>query len=66
MQIAPYVNCVVTGAYWDARYPRLINNKQLADIERLKIQGQIKKGKMMCLADIVCDVKVCIFTLFVH
>ncbi|KAI8889066.1 hypothetical protein K501DRAFT_209009 [Backusella circina FSU 941] len=56
-KIAPYVNCVITGAYWDSRYPRLLNNKQLANIERLKMQGQIKKGKMMSLADIVCDVE---------
>jgi alpha-aminoadipic semialdehyde synthase len=53
----------VTGAYWDDRYPRLLTNQQLADIETLKQQGQIKKGKMMSLADIVCDVKVKYITL---
>lgn len=57
-QIAPYTNCVVTGAYWDKNYPRLMTNKQLADFERLKKKGLINKGKMMSLADIVCDVKV--------
>ncbi|KAK4513899.1 uncharacterized protein ATC70_005906 [Mucor velutinosus] len=56
-KIAPYANCVVTGAYWDKNYPRLMTNKQLADFERLKKKGLINKGKMMSLADIVCDVK---------
>ncbi|KAG2207514.1 hypothetical protein INT47_004264, partial [Mucor saturninus] len=55
--IAPYTNCVVTGAYWDERYPRLLTNEQLRDFEKLKLNGDIKKGKMMALADIVCDVK---------
>lgn len=57
-QIAPLVNCVVTGAYWDKRYPRLLTNKQLLEFEKLKKNGYIRKGKMMSLADIVCDVKV--------
>ncbi|CEP17880.1 hypothetical protein [Parasitella parasitica] len=56
-KIAPYTNCVVTGAYWDKNYPRLMTNKQLADFEKLKKKGLINKGKMMSLADIVCDVK---------
>ncbi|KAI8331437.1 Saccharopine dehydrogenase-domain-containing protein [Choanephora cucurbitarum] len=55
--IAPYVNCVVTGAYWDNRYPRLLTNQQLKEIEQQKEKGLIKKGKMMTLADIVCDIK---------
>ncbi|KAI9355755.1 Saccharopine dehydrogenase-domain-containing protein [Pilaira anomala] len=55
--IAPYANCVVTGAYWDDRYPRLLTNEQLAEFEKLKLKGLIPKGKMMSLADIVCDVK---------
>ncbi|KAI9471949.1 MAG: Saccharopine dehydrogenase-domain-containing protein [Benjaminiella poitrasii] len=56
-KIAPYVNCVVTGAYWDKRYPRLMTNKQLLEFELLKKSGTIKEGKMMSLADVVCDVK---------
>ncbi|KAI8992221.1 Saccharopine dehydrogenase-domain-containing protein [Pilobolus umbonatus] len=56
-KVAPYVNSVVTGAYWDDRYPRLLTNEQLKDIEILKKKGVIKKGKMMNLADIVCDVR---------
>lgn len=35
-----------------------MTNKQLADFEKLKKKGLINKGKMMSLADIVCDVKV--------
>ncbi|KAF7721008.1 hypothetical protein EC973_005558 [Apophysomyces ossiformis] len=55
--IAPYVNCVVTGAYWDQRYPRLLTNDQLRDIQLRQSQGIIHKGKMMTLADIVCDIR---------
>ncbi|KAG0178730.1 hypothetical protein DFQ29_003062 [Apophysomyces sp. BC1021] len=55
--IAPYVNSVVTGAYWDQRYPRLLTNAQLRDIQLRQAQGTIKKGKMMTLADIVCDIR---------
>ncbi|ORZ00118.1 Saccharopine dehydrogenase-domain-containing protein [Syncephalastrum racemosum] len=56
-KIAPYVHTVVTGAYWDSRYPRLMTNAQLADFQRKQAQGHIGKGRMMTLADIVCDVK---------
>ncbi|KAI7906802.1 Saccharopine dehydrogenase-domain-containing protein [Cokeromyces recurvatus] len=56
-KIAPYVNCVVTGAYWDKRYPRLMTNKQLLEFEMSKKSGIIKQGKMMSLGDIVCDIK---------
>ncbi|KAI9256769.1 Saccharopine dehydrogenase-domain-containing protein [Helicostylum pulchrum] len=55
--VAPYANCVVTGAYWDDRYPRLLTNKQLAEFQKLQNKDLIQKGKMMSLADIVCDVK---------
>ncbi|CDH56826.1 alpha-aminoadipic semialdehyde mitochondrial [Lichtheimia corymbifera JMRC:FSU:9682] len=54
-KIAPYVNSVVTGAYWDQRYPRLMSNEDLAQFQRLQKQGSIDKGKMMSLVDIVCD-----------
>lgn len=60
IQIAPYVNSVVTGAYWDQRYPRLMTNEDLAQFQRLQKQGSIDKGKMMSLVDIVCDPRVCI------
>ncbi|RCI02392.1 hypothetical protein CU098_010347 [Rhizopus stolonifer] len=56
-KVAPYVNCVVTGAYWDNRYPRLLTNQQLKEIEKQKQNGLIKKGKMMTLSDIVCDIR---------
>lgn len=35
-----------------------MTNKQLSEFEKLKSKGLINKGKMMSLADIVCDVKV--------
>ncbi|KAI8972025.1 Saccharopine dehydrogenase-domain-containing protein [Mycotypha africana] len=56
-KIAPYVNCVITGAYWDKRYPRTLTNQQLLEIERMKQKGLMNKGKMMSLADIVCDIR---------
>ncbi|KAI9244018.1 alpha-aminoadipic semialdehyde synthase [Phascolomyces articulosus] len=55
--IAPYVNTVVTGAYWDQRYPRLMSNVQLRDLQLKQKQGIVKKGSMMSLVDIVCDTK---------
>lgn len=56
-KIAPYTNCVITGAYWDKRYPRTMSNEQLQEIEQLKKKGVIKPGKMMSLGDIVCDIR---------
>ncbi|KAG2222858.1 hypothetical protein INT45_000473 [Circinella minor] len=55
--IAPYVNTVVTGAYWDNRYPRLLSNIQLQDLQLKQKQGLINKGRMMSLVDIVCDIR---------
>ncbi|KAG1500868.1 hypothetical protein G6F46_003999 [Rhizopus delemar] len=55
--IAPFVNCVVTGAYWDKRYPRTLTDQQLKEIQQSQQKGIIKAGKMMSLADIVCDIK---------
>ncbi|KAI8093702.1 Saccharopine dehydrogenase-domain-containing protein [Halteromyces radiatus] len=56
-KIAPYVNGVITGGYWDQRYPRILNNEQLKSIQLQQEKGIIPPGKMMALADIVCDVK---------
>ncbi|CAO3635887.1 unnamed protein product [Cunninghamella echinulata] len=56
-KIAPYVNGVITGGYWDQRYPRVLTNEQLKYIQEQQEKGLIQKGKMMTLADIVCDVK---------
>ncbi|ORX56155.1 hypothetical protein DM01DRAFT_1320289 [Hesseltinella vesiculosa] len=56
-KIAPYVNTVVTGAYWDPRYPRLLTNEQLSRIQDMQSKGRILPGKMMMLGDIVCDIK---------
>ncbi|CAO3601197.1 unnamed protein product [Absidia cylindrospora] len=56
-KIAPFVNGVVTGGYWDQRYPRILTNEQLKSIQLQQEQGLILPGKMMTLADIVCDVK---------
>ncbi|KAI8329962.1 Saccharopine dehydrogenase-domain-containing protein [Chlamydoabsidia padenii] len=56
-KIAPYVNGVITGGYWDQRYPRILTNEKLKYIQLQQQQGIIPLGKMMALADIVCDVK---------
>ncbi|OAD69755.1 hypothetical protein PHYBLDRAFT_116084 [Phycomyces blakesleeanus NRRL 1555(-)] len=56
-KVAPFVNTVVTGGYWDDRYPRLLTNSQLKELQIQQQLGHIPRGKMMTLADIVCDVK---------
>ncbi|KAI9317684.1 Saccharopine dehydrogenase-domain-containing protein [Dichotomocladium elegans] len=56
-KIAPYVNSIITGAYWDQRYPRILTNDQLATIQRQQQNGMIGRAKLMSLVDIVCDPK---------
>ncbi|KAI9014374.1 Saccharopine dehydrogenase-domain-containing protein [Phycomyces nitens] len=56
-KVAPFVNTVVTGGYWDERYPRLLTNAQLKELQLQQQIGHVPRGKMMTLADIVCDVK---------
>ncbi|KAI9496686.1 Saccharopine dehydrogenase-domain-containing protein [Zychaea mexicana] len=55
--IAPYVNSVITGAYWDERYPRMMTNAQLRELQLRQKQGLVNKGRMMSLIDIVCDTR---------
>jgi alpha-aminoadipic semialdehyde synthase len=47
--IIPYTTVLVNGFYWDARYPRLLTNKQIASIRK----GGNKNLRMV--ADITCD-----------
>lgn len=56
-KVAPYTTCTVTGAYWDARYPRMLTNEQLRDLQIQKEKGLIDKGRLVALTDIVADVK---------
>lgn len=48
---------MVTGAYWDDKYPRLMTNAELSRLQKSQKQGKIDRGRMMSLADIVCDVR---------
>ncbi|KAG2187767.1 hypothetical protein INT44_005457, partial [Umbelopsis vinacea] len=54
--VAPYTTSTITGAYWDARYPRLLSNEQLKDLQLKKERGLIDKGRVIALTDIVADV----------
>lgn len=55
-KIAPYTTSTITGAYWDARYPRLLSNDQLKQLQLKKEKGLIDKGRVIALSDIVADV----------
>lgn len=48
--IAPHINVLVNGAYWDERYPRLITKEQMGDLYR---SGN---KRLFTVADISCDV----------
>ena len=47
--VLPYINVLLNGIYWDARYPRLITESQ---IHALATQGQLR---LSCIGDISCD-----------
>lgn len=47
--IIPYINVLVNGFYWDARYPRLLTSKQIKTIRK---QGN---HNLRMVADITCD-----------
>ncbi|KAH8555677.1 Saccharopine dehydrogenase-domain-containing protein [Umbelopsis sp. PMI_123] len=55
-KIAPYTTSTITGAYWDAHYPRLLSNEQLKQLQLMKEKGLIDKGRVIALTDIVADV----------
>jgi alpha-aminoadipic semialdehyde synthase len=48
--VAPYVNVLINGMYWDQRYPRLLTKAQIKDL--------YDKGNnsLLALADISCDI----------
>ncbi|KAG2171692.1 hypothetical protein INT43_008072 [Umbelopsis isabellina] len=56
-KVAPFTTCTVTGAYWDAKYPRLLTNEQLKELQLQKQLGKLDKGRLVALTDIVADVK---------
>ncbi|KAG0210244.1 hypothetical protein BGX33_005025 [Mortierella sp. NVP41] len=50
--IAPYSSMVINGAYWDARYPRLMTTEQLRTIQ----SDPANQFRMLSIADISCDI----------
>lgn len=48
--IAPFINVLVNGAYWDERYPRILTKE---DIRMLYEQGNTS---LIAIADISCDI----------
>ncbi|KAF9933130.1 hypothetical protein FBU30_006454 [Linnemannia zychae] len=50
--IAPYSSMVINGAYWDARFPRLMTTEQLKTLQ----SDPANKFRMLSLADISCDI----------
>ncbi|KAG0000524.1 hypothetical protein BGZ79_005829, partial [Entomortierella chlamydospora] len=51
-EIAPYSSMVINGAYWDARFPRLMSTEQLKAIQ----SDPANKFRMLSIADISCDI----------
>jgi hypothetical protein len=48
--MAPHVNVLVNGMYWDQRYPRLLTKSQVKDLY------SEDNNSFLCLADISCDI----------
>jgi len=48
--MAPQVNVLVNGMYWDQRYPRLLTKAQVKDLYKKN------NDSFLCLADISCDI----------
>ena len=48
--IAPHLNVLVNGMYWDQRYPRLLTKSQVKDLY------SANNDSFLCLADISCDI----------
>ena len=43
--ITPYATLLINGIYWESKYPRLLTEKKMGELERLE-----------CIADITCDI----------
>lgn len=50
-KIAPYTTILVNGMYWDPRYPRLLNDTQILEIQ------QNNPNSLQALFDITCDIE---------
>lgn len=51
-KIAPHVDVLVNGMYWDARYPRLLSKDQAAELVR---SGE-GTPRLCLISDITCDI----------
>jgi alpha-aminoadipic semialdehyde synthase len=49
-KVAPYANVLVTGHYWEPRFPRLLTTAQAQSLSRAG------RFPLMCLGDITCDI----------
>lgn len=54
-KIAPYVSLVINGAGWKPGFPRLMNNLQLAEAQ--KLAQEIGMARFRTIADISCDIE---------
>ena len=50
--IAPYVSVLINGAYWDARFPKLLTKENLFDLYHTP-----GKDRLMLISDISCDIQ---------
>lgn len=50
-EIAPYVDVIVNGIYWDNKFPRILTKSQIED---LAASGK----RIWSVADISCDIQV--------
>lgn len=58
-RVLPYTSVLVNGAYWDARFPRIITDAQLRKTrEALRKRGDspLQQPALMCVSDISCDI----------
>ncbi|CAG8733064.1 11885_t:CDS:2, partial [Acaulospora colombiana] len=55
-KIAPYVSLVINGTGWKPGFPRLMNNLQLAEAQ--KLAQEIGIARFRTIADISCDIQV--------
>jgi alpha-aminoadipic semialdehyde synthase len=49
-RVAPYVHVLVTGHYWEPRFPRLLTIQQAQALQR------VDRFPLLCLGDITCDI----------
>jgi hypothetical protein len=53
-QVAPHTNVLVNGMYWEPRFPRLLSNQQLRDLEQ---SNRAATRRFIGVGDITCDIE---------